>query len=115
MSLENLGNIYSEKKDFDTAIPFLEQAAAIFREVGDKMSEERSCSTHSSIYTALRQPTQAQAFAQRADLATGPSPWSRLMLLSMMILIMTPVFRVIVILIMFGSLNAPSVPERKGH
>jgi hypothetical protein len=65
--------------DWYAAIPFLEQATAIFREVGDKTSEARSCSTLSSIYTILRQPTQAQAFADMRDriLATGASPLSR--------------------------------------
>jgi hypothetical protein len=65
--------------DWYAAIPFLEQATAIFREVGDKTSEARSCSTISSIYSILRQPTQAQAFADMRDriLATGPSPLSR--------------------------------------
>jgi hypothetical protein len=75
-SFGNFGNSHVEKNNWYTVIPFLEQAAAIFREVGDKTSEARSCSTLSSIYTALRQPTQAQTFADRRDriLATGPSP-----------------------------------------
>jgi len=68
-----------DKKDWHAAIPFLEHAAAISREVGDKWSEARSCSTLSSIYTGLRQPSQAQAFSDMRDriLATGPSALSK--------------------------------------